>query len=185
MIVALIGQIQKIIANAINYTDHSITAHQGGTWNVLLSGTGNQVDLRMVGGTTYQLGSQGASACMPVVLATDAKLRSVTVTPLISAVALGSGGTYTTSAVTVEAGGSFAIQGDVTSAGTTSLRLSYLCSLDGATYYPPDGGGEIITLASSGYTAFASHMCKYIKIYAENLELASVTSTIHFGRQVM
>lgn len=151
MILALIGQIQKIIANAINYTDHSITAHQGGTWNVSLSA--------------------GYS-------------RSIAVTPLISAVALGSGGTYTTSAVNVEAGGAFAVQGDVVSSGTVSLRVSYLCSLDGTTYYTPDGGSEIITLSSSGYTGFAPNLCKYMKIYAENLELASVTSTIYLGRQV-
>lgn len=187
MIIGLIGQIQKVVSGALAYAEQSITAHQGGTWtvNALLSGTGNQIDLIRVGGTTYQLGSQGASACMPVVLATDARFRSITVTPTISAVALGSGGTYTSAAVLVEAGSTFAIQADVTSAGTTSLRVSYLCSLDGTTYYSPDGGGEIITLASSGYTAFAPHTCKHIKLYAENLALASVTSTIHFGRQVM
>lgn len=174
----IIGQLQKIIANALNKTDHSIAAFFKDTSgnavqptcdltsalrvSATLSGGANQVTI------ISPLGSNPASSCVSVSLATDQRLKGITTQLVISSQAVASAGSFTGSAITIVSQRAFSIQGDLSGA-SPSIALKYQVSADGASYFTPTAGGDIGTFTASFYESFAPPCCKFLKVISSNL----------------
>lgn len=200
----LIGQIQKILDSCINYATKSIsiwcnTDKSGGgtSYQPIVNSAGqlvvqtssisgtSDVNLKQVGGVTYQLGSSTTASAMSVVLATDSRLLGVTASKVIDGQSIGSSATYTSSATTVVSAQVFATQFDISTAGSKNITIGYTCSLDGTTYYTPSGGGSVGTFTADGYASFAPELCKYLKMTVLNNDASSATVNLWLGYQTM